>query len=374
MEKAKGRRRRAMREAASATWKMERSGLSAGAALRCLIGLAIPLGIGLACGEPANGMVAASGALTAGFGSFHTLRWFRLGPMLFGSVGIALAALIGALVGHNAVGFVLAATLLAYLCGLLATFSQGAWWVGLQCVIYALISSNYPAGIQSAVSRAGLLLAGGLLQTALVALFRRIETRKAAQAEGDAEPLQDRPAIPSIKAALAAMRGNVSPRTEIGREAIRMAVAVGLSAVLSRVLGLTNGYWMPMTTALVLKADLHQTFGRGLARVTGTLAGAGVATLIAATLRPGPHVLAVLVIAFAWLCFTLLSFNYALYAVCITSYVVFGLAIVGLPEPKVVAARTVDTLLGGLLAILAHLIFPLPGEEGAAETVSDIGD
>ena len=69
-----------------------------------------------------------------------------------------------------------------------------------------------------------------------------------------------------------------------------------IAAALYRWLALPNGYWIPMTAAIVMKGTLRQTFQRGLARIIGTLAGAALATLIAATLRPDPWILAALVV------------------------------------------------------------------------------
>ena len=70
-----------------------------------------------------------------------------------------------------------------------------------------------------------------------------------------------------------------------------------------------------MTALLVLKPDFRQTLTRGVARIAGTLVGVEIATLIAAGIRPGALALAVLVIVFAWLCYSLLQVNYAIYVV-----------------------------------------------------------
>ena len=115
-----------------------------------------------------------------------------------------------------------------------------------------------------------------------------------------------------------------------------------------------------MTALLVLKPDLQQTLVRGFARIAGTLIGAAIATLIAATLRPQPPALAALVIASAVLCYVLLNVNYAAYAIAITAYVAFLLALVGLPELVVVRARVLNTALGGLCAFLGHFLLRAP--------------
>jgi uncharacterized membrane protein YccC len=119
--------------------------------------------------------------------------------------------------------------------------------------------------------------------------------------------------------------------------------------------GSLSGYWVPMTTLLVVRADLFQTLTRGVMRVTGTLVGAGIAGLIAAHLHPSPAVLALLVVFFAWWAFAVLNVNYALYTLTLTAYIVFLLALAGLPPAAVVHRRAAYTLLGGAFALLAYL-------------------
>jgi uncharacterized membrane protein YccC len=128
-----------------------------------------------------------------------------------------------------------------------------------------------------------------------------------------------------------------------------------------------------MTALLVLKPDLQQTLIRGFARIGGTLVGAAIATLIAATLRPDPPALVVLVLLSAALCYVLLNVNYAAYAIAITAYVAFLLALAGLPELVVVRARVVNTALGGLCAFLGHFILLAPRSPRAPRSASSEG-
>jgi uncharacterized membrane protein YccC len=79
--------------------------------------------------------------------------------------------------------------------------------------------------------------------------------------------------------------------------------------------------------------------------------------VIASSLRPGPHALVILVLVFAWVCYAVLNVNYALFAAGVTSYVVFLLALAGLPETAIIRHRAVNTLAGGALALLFHALF-----------------
>ena len=132
-----------------------------------------------------------------------------------------------------------------------------------------------------------------------------------------------------------------------------------------------------MTAAIVLKGDFRQTASRGLGRLAGTLLGSGLATLLAAELRPNPIITAALIVVFSWLCYTLLRVNYTLYAACITSYIVFLFAFIGLPERPVVVHRVENTALGGACAMLAYLRFypywRRPEDSSAATTGENAG-
>lgn len=349
-----------LRHAASKTWELQWSELTAQNALRCLPGMALPLAFGVAIGNPGLGVLASSGALVAGFGSLQRLRGSCVPPMLLASVGISLSGFVGTLAGHSDVGFVLVAALWAFGTGLLFGLSSGAWWIGLQCAVFAIIASHFPQGLGATLSRTATLAAGGLLQTALVLLLQRLQGASCNEAP-PGERAEDLGR--TLGSALRTLRANLSPRTLIGREAIRLALAVGGAAAISRGFALPNGYWMPMTVLLVLRGDLYETVTRGLGRVAGTLVGAGLATLLAATLRPGPALLAALVVLSSGFCFTLLRVNYAVFTVFVTAYVAFQLALVGLPESTVVLARIVSTLLGGGVALVAHLVWhPTPAD------------
>jgi uncharacterized membrane protein YgaE (UPF0421/DUF939 family) len=110
-----------------------------------------------------------------------------------------------------------------------------------------------------------------------------------------------------------------------------------------------------MTALLVLRTNLRETLSRGLARLIGTVLGAGLATLLAATFRPDLTSLSVLVVIFAWLCYSVVTVNYGAFSICITTYIAFLLAMAGLPEGQVAFYRVANTTLGGGLALLVAL-------------------
>ncbi len=338
-----------MRQNIAETLKLEWSQFDARAALRCTITIALLLAIGLAIGRPIGGMFAASGAMTAGFGSFKRVHQSRIAPMLFASIGMCLSTFVGTLAGHSNISIALIAGLWGFCYGLLGTLGSGTSWICQQCVIAMLVASTYPV-ISQATDRALLVLAGGLLQTLVFVSLWRIEGLP--NIRSDAAKAYELPG--RAYNALHTLHQHLTLDSATCRYGLQIAITLTIATSVSRLMGFSHAYWVPMTTLLVLKQDLQHTFKQSLARIAGTFVGAGLATLIAATLRPGSVELVLLVVIFTWLCYTFQSVNYGAFAACITSYIVFLLAFAGLSEMTVVTSRTFDTAIGGVFALLAN--------------------
>src|SRR5258708_24966246 len=115
---------------------------------------------------------------------------------------------------------------------------------------------------------------------------------------------------------------------------------------------------MPMTALLVLRPEFHDTFTRGIARISGTIAGAAVATLIVKAFAPGPPALTLLLLACVWGCYAFFRMNYAIFTTCLTGYIVFILMLSGIAEITAAATRALYTVAGGPLALRAYAICP----------------
>ncbi len=143
------------------------------------------------------------------------------------------------------------------------------------------------------------------------------------------------------------------------QHAIRHACAVGAATALYRYAGISHGYWLPLTVAIVLRSDYASTVIRGAGRLIGTLAGVCVASSIMIVFHPGPRELIVLILAAAWAGYAVFQVNYAVYALALTLYVVFSLVASGLPERTIGAYRIVATTEGAVFAIVAYLLWPM---------------
>jgi uncharacterized membrane protein YccC len=162
----------------------------------------------------------------------------------------------------------------------------------------------------------------------------------------------------STRDQLATLRANFTLTSEACRHGVRVALALAAAVALARLIGVAHGYWLPLTVMIVLKPDFGSTYARGLSRVGGTLVGAGLVTVALAELRPGPAGLTSAVLVWCFGAYALLFANYALFSGCVASLVVTLLAFTGQPELSVAAARSIYTVVGAALALLAYAIWP----------------
>jgi len=142
------------------------------------------------------------------------------------------------------------------------------------------------------------------------------------------------------------------------RHAVRLAVCIALGEILAGSLGWHRPYWAPMTVALVLKPDFTTTFSRGFQRLLGTLIGLIVATALFHFLDPAPGLQIAFIALFAFLLRAYGPANYGILAIAVTALVVFLFAVVGVSPPEVILARGLNTLAGGVIALLAYSLWP----------------
>ena len=547
-------------QAARNARQIDRSKISIPTAVRNTIGVAVTLLLGIVCGHPLLGVTASIGALNAGFASFQGTYRCRAEVVFAASVGLALSAFVGSTIDH-VVGFdILTVALWGFAAGLLVALGQAAAVVGLQSVIGLVVFSQFTFTPAVAAQEAGLLLAGGLLQTVLIvvvwplgrfpaerralsAVYRQLAAaaRMAATGSGglltpgafnqlatvlsDPQPLGwverapldslaseaerirleltalarvraqlvdaaeaeaaralDEMALASSRALtaisvsikagqvplgwaderdridaalelisakvehvdasgwrrraaleeavrlcqalagqlraavrvatmtaggdpsaleeaaltgrpkrdvvsrwpvidfgwapdrLATLRANLDLSSESCRHGIRLAATLVVAVGLSRALRFPHHYWLPLTVVIVLKPDFGGTFTRGISRIIGTLVGAGLVTVALAELRPGRFELAVLVLVSCVVANLLLFANYAIYTVCISSLVVTLLAFVGDPELSTAAARSIYTLIGAALALVAYVVWPTWAATSVPEGLADLVD
>ena len=153
------------------------------------------------------------------------------------------------------------------------------------------------------------------------------------------------------------MRANVSPASEAGRHALRLAVTAGLAEALVQAAGLFEGRWAVLTVFLVLRPDYSSTLSRSLQRAAGTAAGAVLAAVISQLAHPAWTLAVAAGIAVA-IAYGVFERNYLVFSVFLTVFVVLLLGILGMAAGPAATARVSDTAIGSGLALAAYLLWP----------------
>jgi hypothetical protein len=319
--------------------------------------VALCLCVGLAVGHPAAGMIVAGGAVNIGFGAKQNIDNSQQLPMIFATLGTAISIFVGMMAGHENFVLVGMAALWGFGYGMLTIREGGYAWVGQQCVVMLIVGSAFPASAKPAAERSLLVLAGGALQVLSSSLILRLfgqlrEHLWALTRYVQAEQLALREAVREAAAAWKDGRLELTAAPY----SLRLAITLAVSTLIYRQMHFASGYWIPMTALLVLKPGLADTVSRAIARTLGTVAGAWLISIFIAHFTPSPLTLVVFTVLFTWLSYGVQNVNYALFAVCVTGYIVFLLALDKLPEVEIAHRRAVCTVIGGGLALAVRLV------------------
>ena len=296
-----------------------------GAGVR-VVAIVASIAVGMASARPLIGILAAAGAYTVGFGASLDLRGSKPLLLVAASIGIGAFALAGSLAGSHIASAVVFATALGLAYGRVSFFGPSPAWIALRCGLAGLVATGFPAPLRAAALRALPIVVGGLAQASVLSLA----------------------SSPRRPSAPAPTTGPFALDYEI-----ELAIGLGAAVGMEQILGLRNGYgyWVPMTTLLVLRVDGQQTMVRAVARVGGTIAGAGLASVVLLLLHPPLPVLVFLVALAAFGSYAFQTATYGVFAACATMYIVFVLSLAGLPEGAVAVTRIVATAIGGAIAL-----------------------
>ncbi len=156
----------------------------------------------------------------------------------------------------------------------------------------------------------------------------------------------------------AILRANLSWSSVAFRHAVRCTICLVLAELVTRLIGLPQGYWVAMTTAIVLKPDFGLTFNYVTLRMLGTLLGLGLATALI-HLVSGHIAMQIALIGISYFLFRLLvSVHYGIAVVFMTVIIVTMLSLSGYPPGEVMVDRGLNTMSGCALAALAYALWP----------------
>lgn len=156
----------------------------------------------------------------------------------------------------------------------------------------------------------------------------------------------------------ATLRANLDLSSVAFRHALRCGVCLALAIAFQRWQQIPHGFWIPMTTAIVLKPDFGGTFSFGALRVAGTFVGLLLATLLAHLAMDGASIRLALLALFC-LGFRLLTqVNYGIGVAFLTGMLVLLLSFEGVTPGEAVGARLQATVAGSALALIAYALWP----------------
>lgn len=147
----------------------QRAPVNRPAVARAAVAMALPLAVGLACGQPAYGALASMGALSGVIGDTadaYRMRIFNIAvPQLFGAVGVTIGALV---FGHGWIA-VAAVTGVALVSGMMSSIGAVASVGGLLLLLNCVIGAGLP--LPGSWWLAPVLMSGGGLLVLLLALL-----------------------------------------------------------------------------------------------------------------------------------------------------------------------------------------------------------
>jgi uncharacterized membrane protein YccC len=177
-----------------------------------------------------------------------------------------------------------------------------------------------------------------------------------------------------LRGTIATLRANITWEGAVFRHAVRLAVCAGAGTALSYGLGFQRAYWLPMTVAIVLKPDFTATFSRGVLRLAGTFTGLVLASIlfhvVPNSMPAHLGLLAVLLYVMRWIG----SANYGILVVAVTAMVVALFTVAGIPPMQVISARAVNTAVGGVIALLAYILWPTWERRAIHENIARLLD
>ena len=137
-----------------------------------------------------------------------------------------------------------------------------------------------------------------------------------------------------------------------------MTVVCGLDVALILLLHIDHGYWLLLTSLIVLQPHVSGTLRRGLERVGGTIGGGILAALLAVVLH-SQLVIAAVLFPLTLLSIAVLPVSYAAFAFFLTpAFVLAWLPYSG--DWQLALIRILNTFVGAVIAVLAMtFLFPI---------------
>ncbi|MEH2443924.1 FUSC family protein [Nostoc sp.] len=154
------------------------------------------------------------------------------------------------------------------------------------------------------------------------------------------------------------LRQNFTFESVLFRHALRLALIVTFAELLASVLPLPRGYWITLTALVALKPNFGGTSETTVQRVIGTIFG-GIIGITLVLLLKNTLAIAVCFLFLVFVAMSVRSLSYSIFIILLTPAIILLLNLIRAGGWEVGVLRIVDSLIGGVLALLgSYLLFP----------------
>ncbi len=150
---------------------------------------------------------------------------------------------------------------------------------------------------------------------------------------------------------LEALQANWTLESAALRHALRMLVVGVVDVIVMRLIHVNHGFWLPMTSIILLQPFSAGTVRKSYQRVTGTVAGGILAAILAGTISD-PKVMLVIITVLSALTVATFAVDYAVYCLFLTPTFVL-LSLPHAHDWRYAFIRVGTTLAGAAIAIIA---------------------
>ncbi|RCJ27514.1 hypothetical protein A6770_25570 [Nostoc minutum NIES-26] len=166
------------------------------------------------------------------------------------------------------------------------------------------------------------------------------------------------PAQSERSAIIDTLQNNFTFDSVLFRHALRLALITTLAELLASVLQLPRGYWITLTALVALKPNFGGTSETTVQRVIGTILG-GIIGITLVLLIKNPLAIAICFLLLVFAAMSVRSLSYSIFTILLTPAIILLLDVISAGGWKVGVWRIVDSLIGGILALLgSYLLFP----------------
>jgi uncharacterized membrane protein YccC len=161
-------------------------------------------------------------------------------------------------------------------------------------------------------------------------------------------------AVERTPSVLDVIRAHLDLDSAVLRHALRVGLCVLAASTIASLYHLDHGFWITLTTFVLLQPNRSATTTRAIQRGLGTIVGALFAVGVVSTISD-PLALAIIIVIAAGLGASVLALNYALYSMFVTPTFIL-LAELHTRDFLLIEIRIAYTLLAGVIAFVASIL------------------